>query len=211
MRRLRNSGTANSTTPPRNSTAWVPQRVSSTSVYSSWSIHRYLVHTSDAMAGRTISSTMAPAVIASGELRRRRLVVASGAGRARRRGRSPAGAEHLADNLGASVSEPTIPPAAAQAVVRGLRVQCGAAASPRRSHHSVRRTCKGPLDPMTTASPDPLDAPTAALAAAVLEVARHADARPLPAPRLFALARSAELMAASPSLAALLGAAGDGT
>ncbi|WP_394214109.1 PPA1309 family protein [Brachybacterium vulturis] len=61
---------------------------------------------------------------------------------------------------------------------------------------------------MTTASPDPLDAPTAALAAAVLEVARHVEDGPLPAPRLFALARSAELMAASPSLAALLGADG---
>lgn len=61
---------------------------------------------------------------------------------------------------------------------------------------------------MTTASPDPLDAPTAALAAAVLEVARHVEDGPLPAPRLFALARSAELMAASPSLASLLGAEG---
>lgn len=59
---------------------------------------------------------------------------------------------------------------------------------------------------MTTASPDPLDAPTAALAAAVLEVARHVEGGPLPAPRLFALARSTELMAASPALAALLGA-----
>ena len=64
---------------------------------------------------------------------------------------------------------------------------------------------------MTTASPDPLDAPTAALAAAVLEVARHVEDGPLPAPRLFALARSAELMAASPSLAALLGADGEST
>lgn len=63
---------------------------------------------------------------------------------------------------------------------------------------------------MTTASPDPLDAPTAALAAAVLEVARHVEDGPLPVPRLFALARSAELMAASPSLAALLGAEGEG-
>lgn len=63
---------------------------------------------------------------------------------------------------------------------------------------------------MTTASPDPLDPPTAALAAAVLEVARHVEDGPLPAPRLFALARSAELMAASPSLAALLGADGEG-
>lgn len=63
---------------------------------------------------------------------------------------------------------------------------------------------------MTTPAPDPLDASTAALAAAVLEVARHVEGGTLPAPRLFALARSAELMAASPSLAALLGAAGDG-
>lgn len=64
---------------------------------------------------------------------------------------------------------------------------------------------------MTTPAPDPLDAPTAALAAAVLEVARHVEGRPLTAPRVFALARSAELMAASPSLAALLGAEDDGT
>ncbi|AXK45425.1 PPA1309 family protein [Brachybacterium saurashtrense] len=59
---------------------------------------------------------------------------------------------------------------------------------------------------MTTPAPDPLDAPTAALAAAVLEVARHVEGSPVPAPRLFALARSAELLDASPSLAALLGA-----
>lgn len=63
---------------------------------------------------------------------------------------------------------------------------------------------------MTTASQDPLDAPTAALAAAVLEVARHLEGAPLAAPRLYALARSAELMAASPALAALLGAEGEG-
>lgn len=63
---------------------------------------------------------------------------------------------------------------------------------------------------MTTPAPDPLDAPTAALAAAVLEVARHVEGGPLSAPRLFALARSTELMASSPSLAALLGA-DDGT
>lgn len=62
---------------------------------------------------------------------------------------------------------------------------------------------------MTTPAQDPLDAPTAALAAAVLEVARHVEDGPLPAPRLFALARSAELMTASPSLAALLGANGE--
>ena len=64
---------------------------------------------------------------------------------------------------------------------------------------------------MTTPAPDPLDAPTAALAAAVLEVARHVEGGDLPSPRLFALARSAELMTVSPSLAALLGADGDGT
>ncbi|MFC7376870.1 MULTISPECIES: PPA1309 family protein [unclassified Brachybacterium] len=63
---------------------------------------------------------------------------------------------------------------------------------------------------MTTPDADPLDAPTAALAAAVLEVARHLEDEPLPAPRLFALARSAELTAASPALAALLGADGAG-
>ncbi|GAA1491567.1 PPA1309 family protein [Brachybacterium sacelli] len=63
---------------------------------------------------------------------------------------------------------------------------------------------------MTTPDTDPLDAPTAALAAAVLEVARHVEDGPLAAPRLFALARSAELTAASPSLAALLGADGAG-
>jgi hypothetical protein len=63
---------------------------------------------------------------------------------------------------------------------------------------------------MTTPAQDPLDAPTAALAAAVLEVARHVEAGPLPAPRLFALARSTELIAASPALAALLGAEGEG-
>lgn len=62
---------------------------------------------------------------------------------------------------------------------------------------------------MTTPDLDPLDAPTAALAAAVLEVARHVEDAPLPIPRLFALARSAELMAASPSLAALLGTEGE--
>ncbi|MGP5054456.1 PPA1309 family protein [Brachybacterium paraconglomeratum] len=63
---------------------------------------------------------------------------------------------------------------------------------------------------MTTPAQDPLDAPTAALAAAVLEVARHVEDGPLPAPRLFALARSAELIAASPALASLLGAEGEG-
>jgi hypothetical protein len=63
---------------------------------------------------------------------------------------------------------------------------------------------------MTTPAQDPLDAPTAALAAAVLEVARHVEEGPLAAPRLFALARSTELIAASPALAALLGAEGEG-
>ncbi|WP_193104120.1 PPA1309 family protein [Brachybacterium sp. FME24] len=64
---------------------------------------------------------------------------------------------------------------------------------------------------MTTPDTDPLDTPTAALAAAVLDIARHLEDEPLTSPRLFALARSAELMASSPSLAALLGATGDGT
>ncbi|APX32316.1 hypothetical protein BH708_05790 [Brachybacterium sp. P6-10-X1] len=63
---------------------------------------------------------------------------------------------------------------------------------------------------MTTPETDPLDAPTAALAAAVLEVARHLEGEQLGAPRLFALARSAALMATSPSLAALLGADASG-
>ena len=63
---------------------------------------------------------------------------------------------------------------------------------------------------MTTPETDPLDAPTAALAAAVLEISRHVDGQPLTVPRLYALARSAELMSASPSLAALLGVEGEG-
>lgn len=58
---------------------------------------------------------------------------------------------------------------------------------------------------MTTPAEDPLDAPTAALAAAVLEVARHVEGESLPRPRWFALARTADLLAASPSLASLLG------
>jgi hypothetical protein len=62
---------------------------------------------------------------------------------------------------------------------------------------------------MTTPDMDPLDAPTGALAAAVLEVARHVEGTALPAPRLFALARSAELTASAPGLAALLGVAGE--
>lgn len=52
---------------------------------------------------------------------------------------------------------------------------------------------------------DPLEPQVAALAAAVLEIARHVDDEALPAPRWFALARSAELMARQPSIAALLG------
>lgn len=55
---------------------------------------------------------------------------------------------------------------------------------------------------MTTPSPDPtdpLDAPTAALAAAVLEVSRHVETEALPRPRWYALARQAELLADSPA------------
>lgn len=58
---------------------------------------------------------------------------------------------------------------------------------------------------MTNSSTDPLDAPTAALAAAVLEIARHVEGSPLTTPRWFALANSAQLMADQPALAALLG------
>ena len=61
---------------------------------------------------------------------------------------------------------------------------------------------------MTTPKTDPLDAPTAALAAAILEVSRHVDSEPVTAPRCFALARTDELLASQPGLAALLG---DGT
>ena len=61
---------------------------------------------------------------------------------------------------------------------------------------------------MTTPDTDPLDAPTAALAAAILEVSRHVDGESFTAPRWFALARSSELLASQPGLAALLG---DGT
>src|SRR5699024_9717946 len=100
MRRLRKSGTANSSAPPRNSPAGVPQRVMSTSVYSSWSIHRYLVHTSEAMTSRTTSTARAPIVIASGEILRGPLELASGAGRGRGRGMSPNGAEKLTYNIG---------------------------------------------------------------------------------------------------------------
>jgi hypothetical protein len=56
---------------------------------------------------------------------------------------------------------------------------------------------------MTTSAEDPLDAPTAALAAAVLEIARHVS-EDLAGTRLFALARSAELLATAPGLAAVL-------
>lgn len=52
---------------------------------------------------------------------------------------------------------------------------------------------------------DPLDPPTAALAAAVLEVARHVEDADLRSPRWFALARSAELVGQQPGIAALLG------
>lgn len=62
----------------------------------------------------------------------------------------------------------------------------------------------GPAD-----AADPLDAPTAALAAAVLEVARHVEDGPLGRPRWFALAREAELVAGSPALASLLGSGPD--
>lgn len=58
---------------------------------------------------------------------------------------------------------------------------------------------------MTTPDADPLDPPTAALAAAILEVSRHVDSEPLPAPRWFALARSSELLTSQPGLAAVLG------
>lgn len=58
---------------------------------------------------------------------------------------------------------------------------------------------------MTNATPDPLDAPTAALAAAVLEIARHVGDDAMAAPRWFALANSAQLLAEQPGLAALLG------
>lgn len=56
---------------------------------------------------------------------------------------------------------------------------------------------------MTNSADDPLDAPTAALAAAVLEIARHVS-DDLAGTRLFALARSAELLATAPGLAAVL-------
>lgn len=58
---------------------------------------------------------------------------------------------------------------------------------------------------MTTADSDPLDAPTAALAAAVLEIVRHVGQDPLPQPRVFALARTSALLGDSPALASLLG------
>lgn len=52
---------------------------------------------------------------------------------------------------------------------------------------------------------DALDPRTAALAAAVLEIARHVGDDDLPAPRWYALLRSAELLAGRPALASLLG------
>lgn len=58
---------------------------------------------------------------------------------------------------------------------------------------------------MTTPETDPLDAPTAALAAVALEVARHLEDSPLARPQLFALVRSATLLAMSPGVASLLG------
>ncbi|GAB2546153.1 PPA1309 family protein [Brachybacterium huguangmaarense] len=62
-------------------------------------------------------------------------------------------------------------------------------------------------DHAAPAGPGPsedLDAPTAGLAAAVLEVARHVGDEPLPAPRWFALAPTAALIAAQPAFASLL-------
>ncbi|MFC0673454.1 PPA1309 family protein [Brachybacterium hainanense] len=52
---------------------------------------------------------------------------------------------------------------------------------------------------------DPLDPESAALAAALLEIGRHVDGETLRAPRWFALARSAALLAQQPGIAALLG------
>lgn len=52
---------------------------------------------------------------------------------------------------------------------------------------------------------DPLDAPTAALAAAVLEIARHVEGEQLASPRWFALVNAAQLLAQQPALAAVLG------
>ncbi len=51
---------------------------------------------------------------------------------------------------------------------------------------------------------DALDAPTAALAAAVLEVARHVGDAPLAAPRWFALVDTGALIRSQPSFGALL-------
>ena len=52
---------------------------------------------------------------------------------------------------------------------------------------------------------DPLDPPTAALGAAVVELARHVQEDDLAPVRWFALMRSALLLAQSPSMAQLLG------
>ena len=51
---------------------------------------------------------------------------------------------------------------------------------------------------------DVLDPPTAALAAAVLEVGRHVGEAPLRSPRWFALVATGELLASQPSFALLL-------
>src|SRR5699024_12369807 len=99
MRRLRNSGTANSTKPPTNSRPWVSQRVVSTSVNSSWSIQRYLVHTSEALTSRAISATSAPIVIASGEIYPEPPWFDAGAGRGRGRGVWADQAERHTDKL----------------------------------------------------------------------------------------------------------------
>src|SRR5690606_30159322 len=177
MRRLKNSGTANTTKPATNSSAWVTHRVTSTSVNWSWSIHRYFVHTSEARTRSAMSTPSAITVIIRGEILRGSPEPPSGAGRGRGRGMSPNWAEKLTDNLwclevGAHAGPHVV------GSQNAARVQCGAAVS--HGGHPILsgRTCKGPLDPMTTPAQDPLDAPTAALAAAVLEVARHVEDGP---------------------------------
>ena len=52
---------------------------------------------------------------------------------------------------------------------------------------------------------DPMTPEASALAAALLEVMRHVGDAPLQHPRLFCLARSADLLAQQPALASLLG------
>lgn len=59
--------------------------------------------------------------------------------------------------------------------------------------------------PTSTENADPLSPETAALAAAVLEISRFVGDAAVPAPRWYALLRSAELLAQSPALASLLG------